>query len=550
MNIKSILKPLLTSTLVLIVLSLISIIQYRWLISWAERDISELYRDLNFRVYRSLANEIEDEFILYKELYKTDIANEKEIKGLFETLYNDYIVESGFIWKNQIHTYNGKFWELKEDSLLNNQTQGILMPESGSNGLVKFMFPVHKGVGTKGFILFNILKFYTDKIENRDNFLDKGYKINWYFELPDGGVVLNDKRYKYSPMGVIFDRILNNEKEWFFSVNFFFELIKDRGREDFKFLIRPKPFLEHEKHLNIYFEILQEGVPVVKVKENYITILWLLTLILLIGLGVAYILIINQIRKLKELRRKEKVFVASVTHELRTPLAVIHSAADNILQGILSLERIVKYGDLIKDQSKRLSSMIEDILLFSRIEGKAEIPPELKTTSIDTLKKQLEVVKDSVKNEFECDVKLEISINEDFISDRDSLELILTNLITNAGKHGSSSSVRIKAHVNIPEEVVFIVEDDGPGLDKSEIKHIYEPFFRGKRSYGEQVKGSGLGLFLSKEKVKLIGGTLTVKSPYERSDGKKRSGAKFILTIPYLPVKKEGSNEKTIINRR
>ena len=77
---------------------------------------------------------------------------------------------------------------------------------------------------------------------------------------------------------------------------------------------------------------------------------------------------LNQLQKTANLRKKEKAFVASVTHELRTPLTVIRSAADNLARGIVPAEKLKIYSDLIIDNSSRLGTMIEEILLYSGFE--------------------------------------------------------------------------------------------------------------------------------------------------------------------------------------
>ncbi len=72
------------------------------------------------------------------------------------------------------------------------------------------------------------------------------------------------------------------------------------------------------------------------------------------------------------------------------------------------------------------------------------------------------------------------------------------------------------------------------GIEKNEKKHIFEPFFRGGKSFKNQIKGSGLGLYLSLRKARLLGGYLKVKSPYERADGRIRKGSRFTLKVPYI----------------
>ena len=310
------------------------------------------------------------------------------------------------------------------------------------------------------------------------------------------------------------------------------------------FFDRGKPPGEEEPPPMVYVDVLYNGRPLIETKEYGLTVQWLMSLMLILGLAIAYIVILYQINRLKQMRMREKEFVASVTHELRTPLTVIHSAADNIKSGIISPDRIEQYGHLITDQSKRLSSMIEGILLFSRLEGKAEQIPQTQRVLFSEIKKNILLFSDTLESDFNKKITIDFgSLPEEALTDSDTIELIVTNLISNSAKHAypldSEGEIRVKGHIQLPHTLIFYVEDDGTGIEKNEIKHIFEPFFRGDKSLKNQIKGSGLGLYLSYRKARLLGGSIKVLSPYERVDSKIRKGSRFTLSIPYYTVNGE-----------
>lgn len=539
---KTRITSIITSTLVLAALAIIATFQYKWLISSTERDLSELYRGINFRIYRSLSYEIENEFLAFKEIISLKNPEIEIIKRTLEDVFGEYIDVIGFITEEGAYIYNGSVWEIGKASIDFNRSFGYFIPDPANPGFVKFIFPINRVEKISGFIYFDLLKFYNDRINESNTLFGEDYTLDWYFSLPTGSNVINEKEYIYSPVRVIKNRLLKKDKNWLFGVTFYLEMFRDKRGDSPKLHIKPIGRSALENDYSLYLDIKYKGKSLIASKENYITLLWVLTFTLLLGVGIAYIFILNQIRRLKELRAKEKVFVASVSHELRTPLTVIHSAADNIQNGIITQERMSQYGDLIKNQSSRLSSMVEGILLFSRLEGKSEKSPVLREIIINEFIKDLDIVKDSVIKDFGAKVYLDFNLNHNFISDRDSLILILSNLLINAGKHGSKV-IRVRIHIKVPKKLIFIVEDDGEGIEKREIKHIFEPFYRCEKSYLKQTKGSGLGLFLSSRKAKLLGGDLRVESPYERIDEKKRSGARFILTVPYVPGASGGEYE-------
>ncbi|MGL1890850.1 MAG: HAMP domain-containing histidine kinase [Spirochaetaceae bacterium] len=537
-------KNIISTTVVLITLLFISIIQYQWLKSSAEKDISELYRNLNFTLYRSISYELKDELFSTNGLFELNYNNDDdEFKKSLEGIDNSYISDIGFISAtNVLYIYTDKKWQEKEFfGNIRPEELGVFAPDPYNPGIVKFSFPL-KGQEPPihVFIYFDLLSFYRDKIEDGLDSVLQDYQFIWYFSLPEDSQVINAETYNFSPIKYIKNSLFSKDIGWLMGVNFSMG-VRVKDSKDIKFRNGPMEANRPNERDFLYLDVQQNGISLVDVKEKALTIQWLLTVLLLIGLGIAYILILNQINKLKILRAREKEFVASVTHELRTPLAVIHSAADNIKSGIIDPKRMEQYGTLITDQSRRLSSMIEGILLFSRFEGKAIQTPHLTSVKCSDLEDELETINESIADKYGVKVLLDFGLPETFYTDIESVELILSNLIINSAKHGYSDGgvIRVKAHLKLPNKLIFVIEDDGVGIDIKEQRHIFEPFFRGVKSHENQTNGSGLGLFLTYKKVKLLGGKISLESPYNRADAKSRSGCKFTVTIPFSQVDKD-----------
>ena len=125
----------------------------------------------------------------------------------------------------------------------------------------------------------------------------------------------------------------------------------------------------------------------------------------------------------------------------------------------------------------------------------------------------------------------------------EAYRLILENLLTNAVKYSLPRNTAPAAPREIFVELyqedgcaILSVKDKGPGVPLSERKKIFIPFFRGTRSRKEQIPGSGLGLHLVEQTVKLLGGKIEIKSPCFPEEPEDHQGLGIIIKIPFIPV--------------
>jgi signal transduction histidine kinase len=243
-------------------------------------------------------------------------------------------------------------------------------------------------------------------------------------------------------------------------------------------------------------------------------------------LGVSVVLVFMSALRAKRLAQRQVDFVSSVSHEFRTPLAVIYSASENLADGVAKEEsQIMRYGDLIKGEGKKLSAMVEQILEFAGARsGKKKY--DLRETAVG------EVIEDALA---ECQplidekgftVEKEIAENLPIISaDKNSLAQAVQNLIMNSLKYSSGEKwLKITAK-NGGGKVRIVFEDKGIGISTKDLKHIFEPFYRAKSVVDEQIRGNGLGLSLVKETVEAHGGKIVAESEIGK-------GSKFIVHLP------------------
>ena len=192
------------------------------------------------------------------------------------------------------------------------------------------------------------------------------------------------------------------------------------------------------------------------------------------------------------MRKLEKEFTASVTHELRTPLTVIKSAADNMGSGIVPADKIPVYTRLITEQSDRLEGMIEEILLYSRLEGKNSRKTRLSNVNTSELVYGLRSTLDTIVASSAVNLVWDTDGLPGYCRiDAEVLLLAVENLVTNAVNHAygpGGGDVRIRFKYLLDGRLKVTVEDDGRGIHSREQKKVFTAFYRDEVSRERQEK--------------------------------------------------------------
>ena len=202
-------------------------------------------------------------------------------------------------------------------------------------------------------------------------------------------------------------------------------------------------------------------------------------------------------------------FIANVSHELKTPLAVIQNYGTMLQQQDLPENKRLEYAKAITDASRRLANLITNILKLNKLENQ-QIYPKAETYDLgEQLCECLLTFERAWEDkalDIETDVEAEVMIN----SDGELLSLVWNNLFSNAIKftppHGKIS-LTLKAE---GEFAVVQVSDTGCGISPEVGKHMFEKFYQGDTSHATQ--GNGLGLALVKRVMDIVGGDISVSS--------------------------------------
>lgn len=236
------------------------------------------------------------------------------------------------------------------------------------------------------------------------------------------------------------------------------------------------------------------------------------------------IIVFQDVSKEKNLDDMRKDFVANVSHELKTPLTTIKTYTETLLSNEMDRETSNSFLQIIDTETNRMTRLVKDLLELSHIDNKTN-KINLERLNIFSLINNcinsLEVLRK------EKGIKLEFkraSENLEIINDRDSLEKIIINIISNAYKYSNpDGKVKIELQ-NQNTKFRISVKDFGIGIPYTDQKHIFERFYRVEKGRSRKAGGTGLGLSISKELVEKLGGSIEIKS-------KPSIGTEVILTF-------------------
>ncbi len=219
-------------------------------------------------------------------------------------------------------------------------------------------------------------------------------------------------------------------------------------------------------------------------------------------------------------------FIATVSHELKTPLASMRVLVDTLLEGSYrDQQQVTEYLQLVSKENERLTGLIDNFLTFSRMERNKQAFVMSRTSPAAMARDAAEAVKTKF-SQGQC--AFEASIAEDLprvLADHDAMVTVLVNLLDNAYKY-SYDEKRIELEVFFEDSsICFCVRDNGKGISRRAAKKIFRRFYQVDRSLSRRSEGCGLGLSIAKFIVDAHKGTITVNS-------KLGEGSVFTVRLP------------------
>lgn len=236
-----------------------------------------------------------------------------------------------------------------------------------------------------------------------------------------------------------------------------------------------------------------------------------------------FIFIIHDITQQARLDNMRKQFVANVSHELRTPITTIKTYSETLLN-VDDEETRKHFLSVIIKECDRMTRLVSDLLYLSRLDSGENILNLEEVNLSELVRFVCEKLKIHAKKKNQT---LSCSILQDVVAmvDRDKIEQVLINLISNAityVQEGGEINVVLQKE---EDKIKIIVKDNGPGIPEEDLPRIFERFYRVDKARSRELGGSGLGLSIADEIVKAHGGKILVES-------KVGSGTTFTVVLP------------------
>jgi PAS domain S-box-containing protein len=233
---------------------------------------------------------------------------------------------------------------------------------------------------------------------------------------------------------------------------------------------------------------------------------------------------VRDITRFREAEELKSTFISVISHELKTPVALIKGYVSTLRRKDATWDRDVVQDSLevIEEEADRLTELIENLLDASRLQAGA--------LAINSTDLSLDMLAKRVAERFSTQSSqhtIVVDFPDDFpviLGDEDRLEQVLSNLISNSLKYSpEGGEIRISGQVR-SKQVIVCVSDQGPGIAPGDIPHVFDRFYRAADA-SRKTKGAGLGLYLARAVVEAHGGRIWV-------DPKPGEGARICFSLP------------------
>ncbi len=222
--------------------------------------------------------------------------------------------------------------------------------------------------------------------------------------------------------------------------------------------------------------------------------------------------------------RMKNEFISSVSHELRTPLTAIKGWAETMqFDGCQDIKTVQKGISIIIKEAERLNGIVEEVLDFSRIQQDRMVLIMDKIDILAELDESIYMQRERANAENKHIVYDEPEMLPPVIGDRNRLRQVFINIIDNALKYSAPDSVVNVSVEQVEQNIVIVIADNGCGIPAEHLPKVKQKFYKANQT----VRGSGIGLAVADEIIKLHKGTLTI-------DSIENVGTTVTITLPVL----------------
>ncbi|MGY1575579.1 cell wall metabolism sensor histidine kinase WalK [Pediococcus pentosaceus] len=252
--------------------------------------------------------------------------------------------------------------------------------------------------------------------------------------------------------------------------------------------------------------------------------------------------VLHDVTEQQKIDQDRKRFVSNVSHELRTPLTSMKSYIEALVEGAWKDPEVApNFLKVTQEETDRMMRMINDLLNLSRMDlGTARLEREyvnLKELFNHILDRFDMILKNSDKPDKNYSIKRDFTRRDIWVEvDTDKIQQVLDNIMNNAIKYSPDGGIITCRLLETHNHVIMSITDQGLGIPKDSISHIFDRFYRVDKARSRAQGGTGLGLAISKEVIQLHGGRIWVES-------REGEGSTFYISLPYEPFE-EGDTWK------
>ena len=252
--------------------------------------------------------------------------------------------------------------------------------------------------------------------------------------------------------------------------------------------------------------------------------------------------VLTDVTEQQKIDRERRNFVSNVSHELRTPLTSIKSYTEALVDGAWENKEIAPgFLKVIETETDRMMRMITDLLNLSRMDqNRLGLEKEFINMNelVVHIANRFEMVLQSEPyREKNYRILTDITQRDLWVElDQDKITQVLDNIINNAIKYSPDGGRIIVRLMETHTDIIVSVSDEGLGIARKDIPHLFDRFYRVDKARSRAMGGSGLGLAIAQEVVQLHGGKIWVNSIENK-------GSTFFVSLPYIPFEEDGEWE-------